>query len=170
MNKDPDLSVNSESDPVLQSINTALKRLGSRLEYLKAPDYFPEYEFLKDKKIIMIDDVFMILENILPDLVVASGRNAEAIHYKDQKLEDLIMELLDKNPDILILDYHLSDNVKGVEIARGLIRLGFKGKIVGGSSESERGAEFIKAGAVGNIDKSAWPVSDMVKELVKVVG
>jgi CheY-like chemotaxis protein len=154
MNQDPNPTLNTESNPNLELVNSALRKLGSKLEYIKSPDYFPEYDKLKGKKIIMIDDVFMVLENILPDLVVASDGNAEAIHYTNQKLEDLILDLMDKNPDILILDYHLSDGLKGVEIAIGLKRLGFEGKIVGGSSESDKGKEFIKAGAVGNIDKT----------------
>lgn len=169
MNKDPNPLSNVESNPILESVNIALEKLGSKLKYIKAPEYFTEYDALKDKKIIMIDDVFGVLENMLPDLVVASQGKAEAIHYTDQTLESLIMELMDKKPDILILDYHLSDTLKGVEIADGLKKLGFEGKIVGGSSESERGKEFIRAGAVGNIDKTSWPLSNTIKHLAEII-
>ncbi len=165
MNKDPIPSSGIESNPVLELVNNALEKLGSKMKYIKAPEYFPEYDALKGKKIIMIDDAFGVLENILPELVVASNGNAEAIHYTNQKLEELVVELLDKHPDILILDYHLSDYLKGIEIAKELNKAGFEGKIVGGSSESERGKEFMKVGAAGNIDKTEYPTSDTIKHL-----
>lgn len=165
MNKDPIPSSGIESNPVLELVNNALEKLGSKMKYIKAPEYLPEYDALKGKKIIMIDDSFDVLENILPELVVASNGNAETIHYTNQKLEELVVELLDKHPDILILDYHLSDYLKGIEIAKELNKAGFEGKIVGGSSESERGKEFMKVGAVGNIDKTEYPTSDTIKHL-----
>ena len=115
----------------LNKINTALADFGSELEYLKPPEFQPEYESLRGKKVVMVDDVFGVIENILPEIVVATDGNARGIHYKGQSLQELAADILSKKPDVIILDYHLSDYLKGIEVAKELSKIGFTGKIVG---------------------------------------
>ena len=153
----------------LNKINTALADFGSELEYLKPPEFQPEYESLRGKKVVMVDDVFGVIENILPEIVVATDGNARGIHYKGQSLQELAADILSKKPDVIILDYHLSDYLKGIEVAKELSKIGFTGKIVGCSSEGDRAKEFIKYGAVGNIDKTSYPASDAIKNLARMV-
>lgn len=153
----------------LEKVNAALAEMGSGNKWRKAPEFQSEYESLVGKKVLMVDDTFMAIENILPDLTVATDGNAKALHYKGQSLEELVSEIMSQNPDVLILDYHLSDELKGITVFKELRSTGFTGKVVGCSSDREKSAEFIRAGAVGNIDKISYPSSNAVINLAELV-
>ena len=149
----------------LQKINAALAEIGSQNRWRIAPEFLPEYERLKGKKIVMVDDTFMAIENILPELVVATDGNATAIPYKEQSLQKLVSEIMSTDPDVIILDYHLSEKLKGITVAKELISAGYMGKFVGCSSDRDAGKEFAKIGSLGNIDKIHYPTSEAIKKL-----
>ncbi len=156
-----------EDVALLAKINTALAALGSTGKWKRLPEFQPEYQILLGKKIVIIDDYFMILQNMIPELMVASGGNAEAIHHTGESLQELVDMFLSRQPDIIIMDYNLAAGLKGTSIVRELFKRGFTGKIVGGSSEPERVRDFIAVGALGNIDES--DEVGAVKDLAKLV-
>ena len=154
---------------VLQKINEALAALGSKDKWLKAPEQLPEYEALKGKRIVLVEDVKGVIENLLPEYISATEGNAEAVFHTTQDLEGLVAEIISKDPDVVLMDYSLAKNITGVEVIEGLREQGFTGKIVGNSSESHRAEEFKRAGAIGSIDKSSYPTSDSIIELAKLL-
>ena len=161
--------VESREEDLLQRINRALKELGSSSKWLKLPKFLPDYESLRGKKILLVDDVVEVVESLIPDLMVATDGNASFIHYKEQELELIISEILEKNPDIILLDYNLSESLKGTEIARILKEKAFTGKSIGFSSEKDTSKKFIDAGAFGYVEKNAYDPEACLKGIAKIV-
>lgn len=166
-----DIETNPEiqKEAILDKINKALKELGCTSEWKAAPEFLKEYEPLKDKKIVMIDDVLNILENLAPHLIVATEGNASCIKFENQDLNELVQKIMEDNPNIILMDYHLSDNVKGVDVINALKEKGFSGDIVGSSSDSRTTELFTNAGAMGNIDKNRLDAEDSVIELAELI-
>lgn len=165
-----DINKDVPQTAILQKINEALKALGRTETWLKAPDFLPEYEALRGKKIILVDDVVGVLANIIPEYIVATDGSADAILHTGQSLAELVAEILAKNPEIVLMDYTLANDITGVEVISELKAQGYAGKVVGNSSEKQRGKEFARVGAIGSINKSAYPTSDSIKELAVLLG
>ena len=154
---------------ILNKINEALKRFHFDGEWLRAPEFLPEYENLKGKRILIVEDIEMIIQNVLPEYIVATDGTADAILHSDQNLEKLADEILEKNPEVVLMDYTLANGVTGVEVMNALKNKGYSGKFLGFSSEGSREREFVRFGAIGALKKSDYPVSKTVLELARIL-
>lgn len=163
----PNLETNKEA--ILGKINQKLAALGSKSEWLRSPEFFPEYEMLKGKTILMVDDIKEVIEGFVPDLMVATNGNASFIQHGQQTIEELVDEIMKANPNIVLLDYNLAQDIKGDVVARLLKEKGFAGESIGFSSENEHAGKFMKAGALGCIEKSTFEPSDSIKKLAEIV-
>jgi DNA-binding NarL/FixJ family response regulator len=161
--------LDTDQSVILIKINTTLSSLSIEDEWIKAPEFLPEYEALKGKKIVLVDDVKGIIANNLPEFIVATDGNASAVYHKEQPLEELAKEILSTDPDIVLMDYSLANEINGISVINKIIAGGYTGKIVGYSSERNRDSEFKRAGAIGSINKGAYPVSESVKELINLL-
>jgi len=149
---------------LLDRINRALKELGSSAKYKKAPKYKPGFEHLRDKTVVIIDDVYGVLEGFIPEMMVASNGNADFIHFTNQSKEELVRQIMEKNPDIVFLDYNLSDELKGSAIAKQLKSEGFGGDVIGFSSDPGTSRDFQNAGARACLNKD---INDFAGQLEK---
>ena len=113
---------------LLDRINRALKELGSSAKYKKAPKYKPGFEHLRDKTVVIVDDVYGVLEGFIPEMMVASNGNADFIHFTNQSKEELVRQIMEKNPDIVFLDYNLSDELKEAGLLLRFLILGRDGR------------------------------------------
>lgn len=166
--KDTNLTPQEQSP--IDRINFVLKELGSTAKWKRAPEKIEGTEVLKDKTVVMVDDVQGVLEAFVPDLVVATDGNAVFIKFTGQNTEELIEQIQQSKADVVLLDYHLSEALKGSEVTRALLGAGFHGSIVGFSSDSDPKRDFQQAGALGSVDKEAgFPKSSVSKlaELLK---
>lgn len=166
--KDTNLTPQEQSP--IDKINLVLKELGSTAKWKRAPEKIEGAEVLKDKTIVMIDDVQGVLEAFVPDLVVATDGKATFIKYTGQSKEELIEQIQQSKANVVLLDYHLSEALKGSEVTLALLGIGFNGSIVGFSSDSDAKRDFQRAGALGSVDKEAgFPKSSVTKlaELLK---
>lgn len=154
---------------LLEKINKALEELGSTTRWKLTPEFIEGCEVLKDKIIVMVDDVKIVLESFAPDLMVATDGKANFVEYKGQKLNELLDQIMQYNPNILLMDYHLSDQLKGTEVLNALKESGFLGDAVGFSSDSHITSQFKTAGAKACIDKDAGQPETSVKELAEVI-
>lgn len=155
--------------PILEKINKALADLGSDSKWRRAPEFMAEYLPLKDKVVVMIDDIKEILENFVPHLMVATEGKSSFIEYKGQKLDELVQQIMKYHPDIVVVDFHLSDYVKGSSVVRALKEKNFAGEMVGFSSDSHVAREFTNAGAKGAVEKNNAYPERSVGELAKIV-
>ncbi|MDO8669651.1 MAG: hypothetical protein Q7K65_05145 [Candidatus Buchananbacteria bacterium] len=153
---------------LLEKINQALKELGSTLKYKRAPEFKKEYESLAGKTIVMVDDIVDVIEAIMPDLMVATDGHADFVKYDQQDINQLIEQIIAKNPDIVLLDYHLSNQLKGSAIAGSLKGQGFEGDIVGFSSDSGAKKDFEKAGITACVEKEAYNPSATISSVGKI--
>ena len=158
-----------QKEVLLEKINQTLANLGSTSKWKEAPEFLKEYEPLKDKTIVMIDDVLNILENLAPHLIVATEGKASCIKFESQDLDELVQKITESNPDIVLMDYHLSENLKGEDVVKALKEKGFLGDIVGSSSDPRTAELFANAGAKGVIDKGRLDAEDSVKELADLI-
>lgn len=154
---------------LLEKINTALSELGSTSKWKRAPDFLEGYVPLKDKTVVMVDDLKMILEQMVPYLLTATEGKASFIEFTGQQLEELIEQITTHSPDIVLVDYHLSDELKGTNVIEALHGQNFQGEVVGFSSDSRTARAFIDAGAKGAVDKGGYDPENSVKELAAVI-
>lgn len=164
-------NLNAEVQKVslLEKVNTALQELGSSSRWKKTPELVEGGEVLKDKILVMVDDVKDVLESFAPHLIVATEGKASFIHYHGQQLEELLNDILAHNPNIVLLDYHLSSQVKGTAVAKALHESGFTGESVGFSSDISAAREFGKVGVTECIGKNAGYPEGTVKVLADLV-
>jgi hypothetical protein len=103
---------------LLDRANELLEQIGSTGRLLEVPEDHPDYASLKGKSVMMVDDTKRLLENFIPDLVRATDGNASVIHYKGENPMRLTADIKRTNPDVLLLDFHLSEDLKGDGVAR----------------------------------------------------
>lgn len=170
--------MNNQEDPnnqepnktlLLEKINKALLEIGSKAQYLKVPEDYPEYQTLKGKKVLMLDDVKGLLEAFIPDLMVATNGNASYIFYKGETPEEVVKQIIEQNPEIALLDYRLSKEVSGTDIYKILKENGFTGKSIGFSSDKDSIELFKKTGVEDCVEKDTFDTGAVVKEIAKLV-
>ena len=154
---------------ILEKINKALADLGSTAKWKRAPAYLEGYEPLRGKTVVMVDDIVAVLENFLPNLMVATDGNALFVRYQGEPLKELINKILEANPDLVILDYHLSEQLKGAAVLRALMDQDFSGAAIGFSSDSQASKEFMAAGAMGTVDKGTDEPEVSVENIAKII-
>lgn len=166
----PETSNSQEPDKnlLLEKINKALLEMGSKAQYLKVPEDYPEYQALKGKKVLMLDDVKGLLEAFIPDLMVATNGNASYIFHKGETPEEVAKQIIEQNPDLALLDYSLSGGVTGTDIYELLKENGFAGKPIGFSSDKNSQGLFKKAGVEDCVDKDTFDTGAVVKEIAKL--
>ncbi|MDP2692420.1 MAG: hypothetical protein Q8O88_02130 [bacterium] len=153
-------------------VNKKLKEMGSSSVYNKISQLLPETEAreaLRDKKILYVDDLLNLLEIFLPALIVASDGHADILQYTGQSIEELTKQILNINPDILLLDYHLSETLKGHSVSHYLREQNFNGNIIGFSSDTNTSYQFEEAGANGSIDKDTSHRKETVEQIAKLI-
>ncbi|MEK7608325.1 MAG: hypothetical protein AAB495_01995 [Patescibacteria group bacterium] len=166
------INPNVESQPpdILERINTALAGLGSTAKWKRAPKFEQEYNPLRGKTVIMVDDAQGVLEAFAPTLMVATEGKAVLILFNGQSAEELAAEIQAKKADIVLLDYHLSESIKGAAVGRKLLGGGFEGKLFGFSSDPDTVRAFRDAGVNDCISKEAGSPEKSVKDLAQRLG
>lgn len=164
-----DKNFTSQQPLLIDKINATLKELGSGNEWIKPPEPVEGTEILKNKNIVMVDDVQGLLECFAPHLMVATDGNAAFIKYNGQSIEELVKQILQTKANLVLLDYHLSDTLKGSSVARVLLGDKFPGLVVGFSSDPRAERDFNQSGAFGSVDKSAGSPEDSIKALAELL-
>ena len=157
---------------ILNKINNTLLGIGFTGKWIKVPELrFPEkvYGSIRSKSLIMIDDSADILGAFAPYLMVATHCNASFIKYRTQSLTFLAKEIIKRNCDIVLMDYHLSETIKGVDIIVILREKGFNGCIVGFSA-GKFSREFIVGGADYFLNKNVVDPEQSIADLALIVG
>lgn len=158
-----------QSGDLLKKINEALAFLGSDSKWKMMPRVLEGYAPLKDKKVVMVDDARAVLECYAPHLIVATDGNAAFIEYKGQTLEELLKQIMEQVPNIVVMDYHLSGHLKGTRVIQALKELEFSGDAVGFSSDTNTKRDFMNAGAKGVVEKTGYAPEESVVELASLI-
>lgn len=158
-----------QKEQLLAKINAVLAELGSTAKWKKSPEWRREYSPLQNKTIVMVDDLKEVLAGFAPYLIVASNEKSSFIQHTDQELDQLVEEILKRNPDILISDFHLSGGIKGEQLMQALKQNNFSGQMIGCSSDTRSEAFFLRAGAVGVIDKGDGSPETSVTQLANII-
>lgn len=155
----------TQEDPKLTLINAKLAELGSTAKYKKSPENREGFAPLKGKRVLMVDDTKDLLEAYIPDLMVATDGAGDFVRIKPiQTVREAADAIMAKNPEIILMDYHISPDYKGTAIAQELQQRGFNGTIIGFSSEKDAVREFEALG-IKSVEKS---YSDYGKSLEEV--
>ncbi len=162
-----------QNNDLKAKIDSLFEAVGSSSRILRLPPDSPEYAPFKGKRVLMVDDAKILIENFIPSLTVATDGNAAFIlHTAEQSRDVLVDAILTKDPQIILMDYHLAGGVEGDDIIRAIIAKGFTGKIVGFSSDSAAQRAFSAAGAVGSVDKmgSSSDLDEPIKQAAQIAG
>ena len=167
-----DNKAEGRSAQLLDEMNRIMVSIGATARCKKLPHESSVCEKLKGKVVTVVDDSLELLVNNVPDLVVATDGSANAIHYKNQSPEEIADQIIELRTEIVLLDYALKRTafpykvvVSGVDVMKALKQKGYKGKIVGYSSDGKFQEEFMNNGAICCIDKNAF---EQGKEILKI--
>lgn len=163
-----DLAVERKAQ-LLQSVNVTLAGLQSTLKYKRIFDAIPGCEVLRGKKIVMVDDMQSVLESFVAPLMVVTDGHALFMQYKGQLLEDLLQELLAAQPEIVLVDFHLSETVKGDALVRMIAERHPEITCIGFSSDKDAKHPFLKAGVQGVAPKEAHDPDVSLQAVAKLI-
>ncbi len=130
---------------ILAKINEKMKTLlgDEAVKYREVPKTLPEWDSLRDKKVLLVTDLIEVLKSLIPELLAATEGKAEFFKYDGEDMSDLVEYILSSNSDMVILSDTLSEGVEGSEIVRELNKFNFSGKVVG---IGKNGGDFEEAG------------------------
>jgi CheY-like chemotaxis protein len=158
---------------LLEKINSIFDTLGiPKIEIFKVPKFLKEYEPLKGKCIVMVDDNKKELKSFAPYLVVATEGNASFIlNEENQELDELVEQIRKYDQSIVLMDYNLSRGLKGTSVIEELRKKDFSGKIIGFSAmiNEDLIAKFLDAGALNVIEKRICPFSEIIVKLANLI-
>ena len=154
-------------DELLKKANSTLEQLGLTARYRKLKESLEGCEMLKGKKIVMVDDIANLMLMFAGDLIVATDGNSSFILHTDQTEGDLVKQILDANPDIVLMDKNLANNLSGVDVTKDLLNNNSSINVIGFSSESSAGKEFLSAGAKGFVDKDTSDTIGTIQNIAK---
>src|SRR6266567_4646150 len=138
---------------LLEKANGILENLGLTSRYKKIKEQIAECENLRNKKVIMVDDIVDLMKSFAGDLTTATNGNASFLLHSNQTEEIIIEQILAVNPEIILMDKNLANGVSGINLVRKITQQHPEIICIGFSSESSAGNEFISAGARGFVDK-----------------
>lgn len=101
--------------------------------------------------------------------MVATEGNAGFVKYDQQAVKEVVDQILKQNPDIVLLDFNLSHELKGDAVCRMLQDENFQGKIIGFSSDRYSDREFEKAGVTAIVPKATHKPSQSVLDVAEAV-
>ena len=127
-------------------------------------------EALLGKRILVVDDSIGVLQGTIPLLTVATNGQAKYILHKGEDVETMCTAVIEANPEFVLMDYSLAGGLTGDTIIQRLRQLRPDIKCVGFSSESNRGTEFSKAGAIGSIKKDPYDEEGTLRGIVSMIG
>lgn len=155
---------------LLQKVNSIMEAVvGEKTDFKKLPNRVEGAEVLQNEKIVMVDDDETVFKSFIPHLLVATEGKAIFIFHGGQNKDELAIEIFQSDADVVLLDYHLSMGIKGTEIARTLKELGFRGIILGFSSDKSADQAFKKAGALGAVNKNTGSPEVSIRMLAQIL-
>lgn len=153
----------------LEAINQHLENLGSAARWKKTPSDLPEYLALHRKKVLLVDDQPIVIEEFIPHLTVATENNfAFILCKKDEFLLDLAQRIKQENAQMVLLDYYISSLFKGTEVARALVKINHKGLVVGFSSDKDTEQEWRAAKVYAIVEKKAYEPIGSIKTIASI--
>lgn len=151
-------SLNESSDPGTESIRL-LELINSHLALLHSGEprntysELPKVEkcpVLSSRRLLMVDDSTGFLREWIPLLLVATGGNADFLLHRDGVSDaELLRSIVEKKPDLILLDYQLADGVVGENLVSPLQQHLPSCIIIGFSAHDELSNKILRAGAHG---------------------
>lgn len=111
------------------------------------------YDIFAQKNIVYVDDSKSDIAKFSPALMKIRQATCSTIHHFRQSMADLVKDILDKKPDIVILDGTLSKNIFGYELIRPLKESDSTIICIGFSFDTRFPNKFENEGANGFIKK-----------------
>ncbi len=142
---------------IRENLTRALAETGGGLSASLAlpEEYNPGTEALRGKRIVMVDDeVNAVLQSIVHGSVATDG-HFDVVLQKDatDTADRLADRILEKNPDLVLVDFDFAFSVTGDMVVRALREKGYSGRIIGSSQRSDNAEAFLKVGVINSYDK-----------------
>lgn len=153
---------------LLSRVNETMQELGSSSKWLKLKKMPEGAEVLKGKRIVMVDDLRNILTSYVPNLIVATDDQAGFVLHEQQSMETLVEQILEKTPEIILMDRKLASGINGADVTRSILQKEPGIKIIGFSSEGDA-TDFMGAGAVGFVEKDTLEPAESIKQVAELL-
>ena len=124
---------------------------------------------LHDRSILFVDDTQYVLDSFLPSLQALTGESASGLLHHDQSEEQLIEQIFNHKPQILLLDGNLANGLKGYHLLPKLLQKDSSILCIGFSSAESLRSTFLQAGAKGFVYKDPSTVEECLQQLEEVV-
>lgn len=144
------------------------KELGIRIHADHLPTMPPGLEALAGRKIVLVDDGLDVVAAFLVPLMMVTEGEAEFVLQNTQSMDQTIDEILEKDPEIVLLDEYLR-GLRGHQLIGpllqkkpGLICLGF-------SNAESTEKIFLESGAKGFVFKEQTDPWRTLEHVVRLI-
>ncbi len=127
-----------------------------------------DHEELIGKRIVFVDDSQIALFSMVLFFTIATQGQAKYVHHSNQNREELTRNILDQNPDLVMMDYALAVGIKGTEIIERLKAAQPELKIIGFSS-MYHDDDFARAGAVTSLHKNPRNIQEILNKVTEII-
>jgi DNA-binding NarL/FixJ family response regulator len=150
---------------IIIELNKKLKKVSDSISFNDLPEADPESAYISGRRVVMVDDSPRIITHYFPHLMSATEGRADFVYHLRQSQEELIKEIKDIGPEVILLDANLGRGVKGYNIVDKIKKEVPSVIVLGFSSDDFTEELFLQAGAVGFV----WKISDNPRQVIKKV-
>lgn len=116
-----------------------------------------------------VDDQQTILD-IYKNTFLAEGVSLQTWRFRDGDNDAIIAEIIESAPDVMLLDYHLSSHYKGRDLAADLYAAGYKGLLIGFSTDIYTAPIFAMANVKTFVHKNLVEPGESVQQIRMAYG
>lgn len=186
-NKEPGYEMQKEYISV--QTKEILKELGITpyLDKVEVPEFVEEFNSLKDKVVLMVDDDETLIERYIPLLLVATQGKAKFLYQNNGTLDEVLSKIEGIKADIVLMDESLGevsepylysqdssdepeliDSLFGTIVISKLRERGYEGKLICFSGDPMGEWEWKRCGGNGSIQKKMDGIVS-IQELGKLI-
>ncbi len=154
---------------LLKMINDTLRSLETEMEFRKLPPRIPGCEILEDRTIVMVDDTVELLMFFAAPLMMETGGKAHFILHKRKSLVQLLEVVLEKNPNIVLIDGLLAEDIKGYDLVALIKKERPEVLCIGFPAGPEFNKKFMVAGSEGVVIKRLDNPEEVIRQIAEIV-
>jgi len=157
----------SPDQQILDLVKQSLKDVGETYEEAHLP--CPPEGKLAGKTILQVDDELLMLQTFIPYLASASAKKAIGILHKGEPPDEIVAKVIERTPDIVLLDYCLADQINGSSLVAPIRKALPDALIIGFSTGAYYEQLFTQAGADGFLIKKTYEVARLPSQLASLI-
>lgn len=128
-----------------------------------------QFDDLINCNMLLIDDSQLVMAAFIEPLMYATNGNASFLWHRDQSPEQLMDQVVEKKPDVVLIDANLEDGLRGYHLIPLLKNRLPNASFIGFSTAPSTRDAFMAAGAIGFVEKDISDPERNLREIAEVL-